>query len=445
MKKSVRHTIFVLMIAFAIVLAGCAGPSPTEPPQSSEPTSPPVVETAQPTEAIEVTEEVVTPETAMTEEPTAVPEVEKLTFGMLMVGPYNDHGWSETHYNAGKYIEANVENTEFVYVDKVNPADRPGTTTEQLAEELIDKGATVLFFTSDDMKDAAETVAQAYPDLYVVHVSGDTVWKDGQNYVDLKNFKNVMGKMELGLMIGGCAAALSTESGKIGHVGPLIAPITLRAVSSAYLGAKYCWTKYRQEDPMDLQYKVTWIGFWFNIPGVTADPSQVSDDFINDGYDVLISGLDTTEALVQTQKAAAAGKQAWAVAYEDTGACSQAPEVCLGVPTFSWIPSYTSILEDVRSGSYEQSWEWVGPEWADINNIEKSWIGFTNGGALSPEAAAELDKFIAELAGGLNLWTGPLNYQDGSAFLSEGQEATDQEIWYLPTLLEGIEGQSVSQ
>jgi simple sugar transport system substrate-binding protein len=52
--------------------------------------------------------------------------------------------------------------------------------------------------------------------------------------------------------------------------------------------------------------------------------------------------------------------------------------------------------------------------------------------------------FIAELAGGLNLWTGPLNFQDGSAFLAEGETATDQQIWYLPQLLEGMEGQSVA-
>ncbi|MBW1694539.1 MAG: BMP family ABC transporter substrate-binding protein, partial [Deltaproteobacteria bacterium] len=29
----------------------------------------------------------------------------KLIFGMLMVGPYNDHGWSQAHFEAGKYVE----------------------------------------------------------------------------------------------------------------------------------------------------------------------------------------------------------------------------------------------------------------------------------------------------------------------------------------------------
>jgi len=72
-------------------------------------------------------------------------------------------------------------------------------------------------------------------------------------------------------------------------------------------------------------------------------------------------------------------------------------------------------------------------------------IGFKKGDALGEEAATNLDAFIAELAGGLNLWTGPLNYQDGSVFLAEGETATMQQIWYLGQLLEGMEGQSVAE
>ena len=70
-------------------------------------------------------------------------------------------------------------------------------------------------------------------------------------------------------------------------------------------------------------------------------------------------------------------------------------------------------------------------------------VGFEKGAALSAEAAASLDDFIAELAGGLNLWTGPINLQDGTDYLKDGEVATDLQIWYLPQLLEGMEGQSV--
>ena len=42
----------------------------------------------------------------------------------------------------------------------------------------------------------------------------------------------------------------------------------------------------------------------------------------------------------------------------------------------------------------------------------------------------------------LNLFTGPLNFQDGSVYLADGVEATDSEIWYTPQLLEGMSGDS---
>jgi len=64
---------------------------------------------------------------------------------------------------------------------------------------------------------------------------------------------------------------------------------------------------------------------------------------------------------------------------------------------------------------------------------------------LSEEATTSLNGFIQELAGGLDLWTGPLNLQDGTVYLKDGEVATDVQVWYLPQLLEGMEGLSVSQ
>jgi simple sugar transport system substrate-binding protein len=72
-------------------------------------------------------------------------------------------------------------------------------------------------------------------------------------------------------------------------------------------------------------------------------------------------------------------------------------------------------------------------------------VGFTFGPALSTDASAGLNDFIVALADGLNLWTGPINLQDGTVFLADGVVGTDQQVWYLPQLLEGMEGQSVMQ
>jgi simple sugar transport system substrate-binding protein len=366
-----------------------------------------------------------------------------VTFGLVMVGPYNDKGWSQAHYDAAKYVESKVSGAKLIYVDKVNSADRPGTTASQLAQDLVSKGATVVDFSSDDFKDDAVKFAQANPKVWVIFASGDSNWKDGKDYKNLPNMINVMGKMEYGKMIAGCAAALTTQTGKIGYLGPLINDETRRLASSVYLGAQYCWTKYLGKKAADLKFKVTWIGFWFNIPGVTSDPSQVAKDFMGGGYDVVISGIDTTEALAEANKAAAAGQKVWAVSYDFKDGCKEADKVCLGVPYFNWGPAYTGYLKSVMAGTAKPAFDWLAPDWKNINDPDTSIVGFNKGGGLSAAAGTNVDKFIAELAGGLNLWKGPLNLQDNSVYLKDGAAATDLQIWYLPQLLAGMEGQSV--
>jgi simple sugar transport system substrate-binding protein len=362
-----------------------------------------------------------------------------------MVGPYNDHGWSEAHYDAGLYVESKLPGSKMIYIDKVNNADRPGTTPAQLGEELLNQGAQLIIFNSDDMKDSATEFAQNHPDVPVIMASGDQSWKDGQAYVDLPMMVNIMGRMEYGKMIAGCAAALTTKTGKIGYLGPLINDETRRLASSAYLGAKYCWTNYLNKNAADLSFKVTWIGFWFNIPGVTSDPTQVADDFYNSGYDVVLSGIDTTEAVAEAKKLSTATTPVWAIPYDYVKACEEGSDICLGVPYFNWGPAYLRYITMAMNGQFAAAFEWNPPDWTNINNPDTSAVGFEKGAALSADAATQVDKFISELAGGLNLWKGPLNLQDGTEYLADGVDATDQQIWYLPQLLQGMEGQSVQQ
>ncbi len=373
----------------------------------------------------------------------SAPPEEQLTFGMLLVGPQNDHGWSQAHFEAGQYVEQKL-GAKMIVLDKVNPADRPETSVEQAVTDMIDRGAQLIFATSDDMKDGILAAAAAHPDVPMIWSSGDSAWPDGQDYhADLTNLGNIMGRMEFGKMMGGCSAALTTQTGKIGYLGPLINAETRRLANSAYLGAKYCWTNLRHEDPAQLQFSVNWIGFWFNIPGQTLDPTEVTNDFFDSGTDVVLSGIDTTEALVRADQRAQSGDDVWAVPYDFKGACTEGPDVCLGVPYFNWGPAYLKTAQAVQDGTFKATFEWNPPDWNNINDPDTSAVGFIKGPALSEENSAMLDQFIAGLADeSINLYQGPLNWQDGSTFLGDGETATDQQIWYAEQLLEGMKGAS---
>jgi simple sugar transport system substrate-binding protein len=144
-------------------------------------------------------------------------------------------------------------------------------------------------------------------------------------------------------------------------------------------------------------------------------------------------------------KYAAKGKKVWAVAYDYAKANEQAPNVNLGVPYFNWGPAYAMASKAAMAGTFVSHFEWNGPDWKNINDPDSGAVGFNKGGALSPAASAGVDKFVAELAGGLKLWTGPIALQDGTEYLPSGTAATDQQVWYLPQLLKGMQGQSVSK
>lgn len=367
-------------------------------------------------------------------------------FGMILVGPQNDQGWSQAHYEAGEYVleQLGLPADAMIVLDKVNTADRPETTIEAVVGDMIDQGAQLVFATSDDMRDGIEAAAAVYPDTPMIWSSGDSAWEDGKAYrADLDNLGTTMGRMYYGKFIAGCAAALTTQTGSIAYLGPLINDETRRLVNSAFLGAEYCWEEYRGMDAADLSFEVKWIGFWFNIPGFTLDPTQVTNEFLAAGADVVISGIDTTEALVRAGQATAAGESVWAVPYDYEGACDSAPEVCLGVPYFNWGPEYLDIVQSVADDSFESDWNWFGPDWDDINNPDTSGIGWVNGDGLSAEAVADLEAFIDGLgSGAIELFVGPLNYQDGSTYLTDGEKASDFQLWYTEQLLEGIVGAS---
>ena len=374
---------------------------------------------------------------------------EDFKFGMILVGPQNDRGWSQAHYEAGQYVieQLGLAEDAMIVLDKVNTADRPDTTIEAVVDDMISQGAQLIFATSDDMRDGIIGAAAAHPEVPMIWASGDSAWAEGQNYqADLTNLGNVMGKIEYGKMIGGCAAALTTQTGHLAYLGALINDETRRLVNSTYLGARHCWETYRGEDPASLEFEVTWIGFWFNIPGFTLDPTQVTNEFLAGGADVVISGIDTTEAIVRAGQAVESGEDVWAVPFDYRGACDEAPDACLGVPYFNWGPSYLATTQSVLDGTFAAEWQWPGPDWEDINNPDTSAVGWLNGAALTDESATMLDEFIAGLASGeTNLFTGPLNYQDGTEYLADGVEATDAEIWYTTQLLEGIEGASAPE
>jgi simple sugar transport system substrate-binding protein len=364
------------------------------------------------------------------------------TFGLLLVGPHDDHGLSQAHYEGGKYVVETVPGTKMIYIDRVNPTDRPSVTIPQLVDDMVEKGAKLIIANSVDMKDGIREAALAHPDIYFLQISGDDILSGKGS----KNLSNLMGRMEYAKMMAGFAAAMTTKTGKIGYIGPLINEESRRLASSCYLGAKYAWHNVLKKELQNLKFQVIWIGFWYHIPGVTVDPAQVTNTFFNTGFDVVISGVAPATSQVVAKQKNQEGKTVWAIPYDYVGACEGAPDICLGVPFFNWGPGYLKFVKAAMSGDWKAEWLWLAPDWKDVNNPDATVVGFVSGPALSELATAELDKFTRDLGiGKINLFKGPLNYQDGTPFVNANQTASDTQIWYMEQLLQGMDGKSTAK
>jgi simple sugar transport system substrate-binding protein len=375
---------------------------------------------------------------------TAPPEDVDFQLGLILVGPKNDRGYSQAHFEGAEYVveQLGLSEDDLIVLEFANTGDTPGLNLANTAQDMVDLGADLIIFNSDDMRDGAFEAAELLPEVPMIWASGDSAWADGKDYQpNLTNLKNTWGKMILGKLIGGCAAGLTTQTGEIAYLGPLTNDETRRLVNSAFLGAQYCWENFRGESPADLTFNVTYIGFWFNIPGVTLDPTQVVNDFVDGGADVTLSGIDNNVALIRSGQRADAGESLWAVPYDFVGACEEAPDICLGVPYFNWGPLYLDAVQSVIDGNFTADWDWTEPDWTDINNRDTSVVGFSKGSGLSADNEAFLDTFIAGLAdGSIELFQGPLNWQDGTPWLGAGEVATDFQIWYSEQCLEGVTG-----
>lgn len=379
---------------------------------------------------------------------SVVPTVaqDEFVFGIVLVGPDDDHGWSQAHYEGAMYVEEHFPGSRAIIFESLNTADAPETTLLDVVTQMVEEGAQLILTTSDAFEEDTSLVAESFPDVTFVNMTGSNVLEGAP-----ENVSNYNGQMEWMKTIAGCAAALTTTTGQIGYLGPLINAETRRHAASAYLGARYCYENYVGGNPDDLTFTVTWIGFWFNLPGITLDPTEETNSFFDNGADVVISGIDTTEALVVAGQRTAQGESVFAVPYDYVAACAQAAEVCLGVPYYNWGPFYTELAQSVQAGTWEQAWLWGAPNFEDINDPETSPVGFIYGDALSEEAEASLTAYVEELtAYGLDpatentlfLWEGPLNYQDGTELAGEGEFVEPLDVWFLPQLLEGMVGAS---
>ncbi len=107
------------------------------------------------------------------------------------------------------------------------------------------------------------------------------------------------------------------EPEKSDTMGPLINEETRRLAASLLIWAPAMpGEKVLKKKPADLNFSGHLDRFLVQYSRVNRRPLPGSPNFFNTGFDVIISGIDTTEALVVARQKQKEGKTVWSIPYD---------------------------------------------------------------------------------------------------------------------------------
>ena len=331
---------------------------------------------------------------------------DKTKVGFVYVGPVGDGGWTYEHNKGRLAVEAEFgDKVETVFVESVPE----GADAERVMTQMALQGADLIFTTSFGYMDPTINVAKKFPDVKFEHATG---------YKTAENVSVYSARFYESRAIQGHIAGNMTESNIIGYIGSFPIPEVIRGINSAFIHA-------RKVNP-DVEFKIVWAYTWFD-PAKEADAAKV---LIEQGADVILQHTDSTAPLAA---AAAAGNVVGFGQASDMAEFKDGPRVSSIID--DWAPYYIARTKAVMDGTWEtmSTWDGIGAGMVGIGEITDKVPANVKAEALAMKAA------LAD--GSYHAFTGPINKQDGSAWLAEGETADDGTLAGMNFYVEGIEGE----
>jgi basic membrane protein A len=341
-----------------------------------------------------------------------IPDIEqgKFNVAMVLIGPHDDGGWSQAHYEGLLYVCEHVKDSHVAYIELVPE----GADSEQVFRSLSRKGFNFIIGTSFGYMDPMATVAEEFPDITYLHLTG---YKSNG-----KNFGNFFGAMEdFKYLAGMLAGSRAKKDGnpKIGYMATFPIPEEIRLGNAIMLGAK----RTCPECTMDIRFINTW-----------HDPIKEKDaaaSLFDAGAQVVFTGADTPAVADVAQE-----KGKWGVTYDHPSSCKV--DHCLTTPFWIWGPEYARIAELVKAKTYK-----AGYEYFDADSKAMGLYGFmegqtpTKGVSDLPEADVTMvkDTLAKMLAGTFNrfdVFAGPVNDNTGAVKIPAGTKLQQADLDQFP-------------
>ena len=335
----------------------------------------------------------------------ATAQDDPLQVGFVYVGSIGDLGWTYEHDRARLAVEEEFgDAVETTYVENVPE----GADAERVLTQMALSGADLIFTTSFGYMDPTNAVAERFPDVMFEHATGYRR--------DHPNVSTYSARFYEGRAVMGHIAGHMTESNTIGYIASYPIPEVIRGINSAYLHA-------REVNP-DIEFRIVWAYTWFD-PAVEADAAQA---LIDQGADIIMQHTDSTAPMTVMREAGAIGFGQASDMYQF------APEPRVSSIIDDWAPYYIARTQAVMDGTWESTdtWDGIGPGMVGIGEMTD---------AIPEDVRASAQEMVEAIAAGeYHPFTGPINRQDGSEWLAEGEVADDGTLLSMDFYVEGITG-----
>ncbi len=332
--------------------------------------------------------------------------MDKVKACFVYIGPIGDGGWTYQHHQGALAVQAaHGDKVEIQFQENVPES----ADAERVLTQMALGGCNIIFTTSFGYMDATNAVAAKFPDVKFEHATG---YKR-----DSANVSTYNARFYEGRAVQGHIAGKMTKSNKIGYIGSFPIPEVVSGINSYYLHAK-------KANP-NVELSVVWAYTWFD-PAKEADAAKA---LIDQGVDVIAAHTDSTAPLAEaakTENVIGFGQASDMSAYKD------GPRVSSIID--NWAPYYVKRVGQLLDGTYAQTDSWEG---IAAGEVEIGEITARVPADVKAEAEALRD---AIAAGTYHPFTGPINKQDGSAWLAEGATAPDGDILGMAFFVEGITG-----
>ena len=322
----------------------------------------------------------------------------------VYIGPTGDHGWTYAHHKGVNHLKS-VMGDDVIVTEVENVAEN--SDSERVITSLARKN-DIIFTTSFGYMNPTAKVAARYPDVKFEHATG---------YMPSENVATYQARFYEGRHVLGRVACGVTKSNVHGWIGSFPIPEVIRDINSAYLAAK-------SVNP-DVEMKIVWVYTWYD-PGKEADAANA---LIAQGADVLFQHTDSTAAMtIAEEKGVYAFGQASNMI--DWGPNAQATGIMN-----DWGPYYVERVQAVKDGT------WASSE--TLRGVKEGMVKFAPMNRNLPrDVKNDAMQAIIDLAtGAIHPFTGPINKQDGSPWLAEGETAPLGDLLGMQFYVEGIDSQ----